>query len=69
MTGDEKTPLERFESYVSEILTVTKDDIRKAEEAAKEISRDALGPPLAGASAIDPEATAKAGAEAEGEAG
>jgi hypothetical protein len=53
---DDKSPLERFESFVSEILTVTKDDIRKAEEAAKEIGRDALGPPPATAPAIDPEA-------------
>ena len=51
-----KTPLKRFEDFVSEILTVTKDDIRKAEEAAKEIGRDALGPPPATAPAIDPEA-------------
>jgi hypothetical protein len=54
--SDDKTPLERFETFVSEILTVTKDDIRKAEEAAKEIAQDALGPPPAGALAIDPEA-------------
>jgi|GEM_PF-4517240 len=56
MVNDDKTPLEKFESFVSEILTVTKDDIRKAEEAAKEIGRDALGPPPVGAPAIDPEA-------------
>lgn len=55
MAGDEKTPLERFESFVSEILTVTKDDIRKAEEAAKEIGRDALGPAPSGAPAIEGE--------------
>jgi hypothetical protein len=54
--SDDKSPLERFENFVSEILTVTKDDIRKAEEAAKEIGRDALGPPPAGAPAIEDEA-------------
>jgi hypothetical protein len=53
--NDDKTPLEKFESFVSEILTVTKEDITKAEEAAKEIGRDALGPPPAGAPAIDDE--------------
>ena len=55
MDANDKTPLGRFEDFVSEILTVTKDDIRKAEEAAKEIGRDALGPPPATAPAIDPE--------------
>jgi hypothetical protein len=54
---DPQAPLEKFKFFVSEILTVTKDDIRKAEEAAKEIGRDALGPPPATAPAIDPEAT------------
>lgn len=53
MAGDDKTPLARFESFVSEILTVTKDDIRKAEEAAHEIGRDALGPPPIEAPAIE----------------
>jgi hypothetical protein len=52
MVNDDKTPLEQFESFVSEILTVTKEDIQKAEDAAKEIGRDALGPPPAGAPAI-----------------
>lgn len=57
MTNDsDKTPLRKFESFVSEILTVTKDDIKRAEEAAKEIGLDALGPPPAGAPAVDPEA-------------
>jgi hypothetical protein len=56
MTSDDKTPLEKFESFVSEILTVTKEDIQKAEDAAKEIGRDALGPPPAGAPAIEDEA-------------
>jgi hypothetical protein len=50
---DSADPLKRFESFVSEILTVTKDDIRKAEEAAKEIGPEALGPPPAGAPAIE----------------
>ena len=57
-TNDEtphRSPLQRFEDFVSEILTVTKDDIRKAEEAAKEIGRDALGPPPAKAPANEPE--------------
>ena len=50
--ADDQSPLEKFESFVSEILTVTKEDIQKAEDAAKEIGRDALGPPPAGAPAI-----------------
>jgi hypothetical protein len=54
--NEDSAPLKRFEKFVTEILTVTKDDIRKAEEAAKEIGRDALGPPPATAPAIDPEA-------------
>lgn len=54
--SDDKTPLEKFESFVSEILTVTKEDITKAEEAAKEIGRDALGPPPAGAPATEDDA-------------
>ncbi len=54
--AEPKTPLEKFESFVSEILTVTKDDIRKAEDEAKEIARDALGPPPVGAPALEDEA-------------
>ena len=50
-----KDPLENFKEFVSEILTVSKEDITKAEEAAKEIGRDALGPPPAGAPAIEGE--------------
>ncbi len=56
MIDDNKTPLEKFEAFVSEILTVTKDDIRKAEEAAKELGRDALGPPPEGAPATEHDA-------------
>jgi len=54
--NERPSALEKFESFVSEILTVTKDDIRKAEEAAKEIGRDASGPPPVGAPAIEDEA-------------
>ncbi len=54
--ANDKAPLEKFEQFVSEILTVTKDDIRKAEEAAKEIGRDALGPPPSEAPAIEEKA-------------
>lgn len=53
--SEHEPPLERFESFVAEILSVTKDEMRKAEEAAKEIGRDALGPPPAEAPAIEPE--------------
>jgi hypothetical protein len=53
--NDDQSPLEKFEAFVKEILTVTKDDIAKTEEAAKEIGRDALGPPPAVAPAIEPE--------------
>jgi hypothetical protein len=56
---DQQGSLDRFKTLVSEILTVTKDDIRKAEEAAKEIGRDALGPPPAGAPAIEGEESAE----------
>lgn len=55
MTDQEKTPIDKFKDFVSEILTVTKDDIRKVEDEAEEITRDALGPPPAGAPAIDGE--------------
>jgi len=31
MNDDDKPPLEKFKSFVSEILTVKKEDVRKAE--------------------------------------
>jgi hypothetical protein len=35
--GPKKSPLEKFESFVSEILTVTKEDIQKAEREAEAV--------------------------------
>jgi len=37
MTDSDSEPLEKFEQFVSEILTVTKDDIRKLEDEAKRV--------------------------------
>lgn len=34
--ADDKTPLEKFEVFVSEILTVSKDDISEVEETDSE---------------------------------
>ncbi len=35
--SDPTTPMERFKHFVSELLTVTKDDIRKVEDTATDI--------------------------------
>jgi hypothetical protein len=40
MTDGDKNPFEKFKEFVSDILTVTKDDIRKAEGVAKEACED-----------------------------
>jgi hypothetical protein len=53
--NNDRAPIDKFKDFVSEILTVTKDDIRKVEDEAEEITRDALGPPPAGAPAIEGE--------------
>lgn len=37
--SDNKNTLEKFASFVSEILTVTKEDIQKAEGEAKSVVR------------------------------
>lgn len=39
MTNEDDQPLKRFESFVSEILTVTKEDIRRAEDEARRLAR------------------------------
>lgn len=47
--------MERFEDLLGRIVSVTKDDVQKAERKAKELVDDLLGPPPSGAPALDDE--------------
>ena len=51
MTDDEQrdpeSAMERFEDLGRRIFRVTKDDLKKAEEAAEKVVDDAIGPPPA----------------------
>lgn len=44
--------MERFEDLLGHIVSVTKEDVKKAEEAAEKVIDEALGPPPAGGPAI-----------------
>ena len=46
MADEKNGPFDKFKAFVSEIFTVTKDDIRKAEDAAKETCEDVLPRPI-----------------------
>ncbi len=44
---DPETAMERFEDLGRRLFRVTKDDLKKAEEAAEKVVDEALGPPPA----------------------
>ena len=49
---DPESAMEKFEDFGRKIFQVTKDDLKKAEEAAEKVVDEAIGPPPAGAPAI-----------------
>jgi hypothetical protein len=52
---DAKTAMERFEDLGRRLFRVTKEDLKKAEEAAEKVVDEALGPPPVGSPALDDE--------------
>jgi hypothetical protein len=51
-TPDPDDAMERFEDFGRKIFRVTKDDLKKAEEAAEKVVDEAIGPPPATGPAI-----------------
>jgi len=49
---DPETAMERFEDLGRRLFRVTKDDLKKAEEAAEKVVDEAIGPPPATGPAI-----------------
>ncbi len=47
--------MQRFENLLGRLVSVSKEDVEKAERAAKELADDLRGPPPAGAPALDDE--------------
>jgi hypothetical protein len=53
---DPETAMQRFEDLLGRLVSVTTEEVQKAERAAEEIVEEALGPPPSGAPALDDEA-------------
>ena len=50
-----ESAMQRFEDLLGRLVSVTKEDVEKAERAARELADDLIGPPPAGAPALDDE--------------
>lgn len=55
MPEDPESAMQRFEDLLGRLVSVSKEDVEKAERAAKELADDLLGPPPSGAPALDDE--------------
>lgn len=53
--SESETAMQRFEDLLGHLVSVTKEDVQKAERAAKKLADDLAGPPPSGAPALDEE--------------
>jgi hypothetical protein len=52
---DPESAMQKFEDLATRLFSIAKEDLEQVEEVAKEAVDDVLGPPPAGAPAIDDE--------------
>ena len=54
MTDDQnESAMQKFEDFATRLFSIAKEDLEQVEETAKEALEDVLGPPPAGAPAVD----------------
>jgi hypothetical protein len=54
VTDDQnESAMQKFEDFATRLFSIAKEDLEQVEETAKEALEDVLGPPPAGAPAVD----------------